>query len=237
MDALPPSTTHYISQMPLPARAQAQLSAMDPRALGALKSQSASRDADTSAAASKSAAKQVESMFIQNMLKQFRQSSKPFESGVLNSSATESYRQMYDQQLSQDLANPGLGMSVYFEQAINPKKHLPLAGSMPGVDSPAAVERDVAAKHMPIRKIGASSRPVKTSRPSEITLVLKALRERPSQEVEAVKIAKVKSLAATPASIEDPFLPSKQQEEDLGFYEPLNDVITSISMKNKAPQN
>lgn len=240
MDALPPSPSHYVDQIVMPSKAEAQLNALDPRSLGSLKSQSKSKDAEESAKASKSAAKQVESMFIQNMLKQFRQSSKPFESGVFSSSATESYRQMYDQQLSQDLANPGLGMAAYFERAINAKKpEKPSAGQT--TISPAIEEKIPAEsqekKYLPIRAIGAQVRPKKQSAASEITLVMRALRDRSPENQEQIETVKVKAIPPVSGSPADPFLPTEQQEVDLGFYEPLNEVITSISIKNKDLEN
>lgn len=240
MDGMPPLPPPYFNEVVMPSKASVQLNALDPRALASIKSQSNSKDPSKNDQASKSAAKQVESMFIQNMLKQFRQSSKPFESGVLNSNASESYQQMYDQQLSQDLANPGLGMAAYFEQAISTKKAIPTPTSKGPIEG--AMEARVSAssssgKTIPLRQIK-NDRSTSTQRKaSEVTMVLRALERRSGSGAETIGTAKVKVLPPIPGVTSDPFLPDQTQEADLGFYEPLNEVITSISMENKDREN
>ena len=63
-------------------------------------------------AALKEVAKQFESVFINMLVKSMRQAGEPFASDIGNSNQIKSYQQMFDQQLSLDLAGKGgLGLA------------------------------------------------------------------------------------------------------------------------------
>ena len=75
--------------------------AFDTKGLDGLKRQSAARPAE----AMQAAAKQIEGLFLQMMLKSMRQAG--LSDGLMNSASTAMFRDMYDQQIAQDLVNKG----------------------------------------------------------------------------------------------------------------------------------
>lgn len=74
-------------------------------------------------AALKEAAKQMEGMFVQMMLKSMREAS--FKDGLFNTQQTEMFTSMYDQQIAQDIAgkgNLGLADMMLKQMGVEPEK-------------------------------------------------------------------------------------------------------------------
>jgi flagellar protein FlgJ len=88
---------------------------LDFAGLGALRG----RATQNQSAALDETAKQFEAMFIQMMLKSMREAS--FESGLVQSDAMDSYRDMMDKELAMQLSKRGaLGIANMLKQQLNP---------------------------------------------------------------------------------------------------------------------
>ncbi len=106
--------------------------AWDVRGLDAIK-----REAKASSPlALRSAAQQMEGMFVQQMLKSMREAG--FKDGLFNNQASDMYTSMYDQQIAQDIAQKGqLGFADMIvlqlggEKVLEAVKSAPSAGSSP----------------------------------------------------------------------------------------------------------
>lgn len=105
--------------------------AFDVRSLDALK-----RDAgNNSPQALREAAKQMEGIFVQMVMKSMRDAS--FKGGLLESQASDMYTSMYDQQISQDIARKGqLGFADLIVrqmggEGIKPAATIPAPGAAP----------------------------------------------------------------------------------------------------------
>ncbi len=105
--------------------------AFDVRALDSLKREAG----NNSPQALREAAKQMEGIFVQMMLKSMRDAS--LKGGLLESQASEMYTSMYDQQISQDIAQKGqLGFADMIvkqmgAEAIEPVRSIPAPGVTP----------------------------------------------------------------------------------------------------------
>lgn len=82
-----------------------QTAAFDQRGLSSLKEKVKGNTPE----AMREAAKQFEGLFINMMLKSMRNATP--DSGLLNNQAQKTYTSMYDQQISQNLANRGIGLA------------------------------------------------------------------------------------------------------------------------------
>jgi flagellar protein FlgJ len=111
---------------------------LDFAGLGALRG----RATQNQSAALDETAKQFEAMFIQMMLKSMREAS--FESGLVQSDAMDSYRDMMDKELAVQLAKRGaLGIANMLKQQLTP-----VAAATPG--TPVAKPIHQAPEPMPL---------------------------------------------------------------------------------------
>jgi Rod binding domain-containing protein len=111
---------------------------LDFAGLGALRG----RATQNQGAALDEAAKQFEAMFIQMMLKSMREAS--FESGLVQSEAIDSYRDMMDKELAVQLSKRGaLGIANMLKQQVQP---LPTVAQV----DPVSREIDQAPERMPL---------------------------------------------------------------------------------------
>ena len=83
-------------------------SSLDPNALGALRSKARADDPK----AIQAAAKQIESLFLNQLLKSMRDAQKGDGEGLFDSSESRMYTGLLDEQLANRIANgPGIGMA------------------------------------------------------------------------------------------------------------------------------
>lgn len=86
--------------------------ALDANALSALKQQAKTAPGD----ALSKAAGQFEALFVQQLLKQMRESLP--QDGPLGSDSTKTYTAMYDQQIAQQISNRGIGLRAMIEKQL-----------------------------------------------------------------------------------------------------------------------
>ncbi len=89
--------------------------AMDSQSLAQLKTQSKNRPDEAAA----EVGRQFEALFVQQMMKSMRQASG--ESVMFNSNAMKTYTEMFDQQLSTELAGKGIGLAEQLLQQLQQK--------------------------------------------------------------------------------------------------------------------
>ena len=76
--------------------------------LGELKARAKNKDEEVAT----EVGSQFEALFVQMMLKSMREAAEPFKSGLLDSSATDTFEEMYHGELSQEIAKgSSLGIS------------------------------------------------------------------------------------------------------------------------------
>jgi Rod binding domain-containing protein len=102
----------------MPASAPQNRLAADANGLNDLKRAATSEDAATQKKAAQEAGKQFEGVFMGMMIKSMRQAGQPFENDLIPKQKSETFENMIDQQLTQDLSGKGLGLAKAMEKQL-----------------------------------------------------------------------------------------------------------------------
>lgn len=134
----------------------------------------------------KAAAKQFEAIFLNMMLKQMRESS--FGDPLFDSSASETYRSMFDQQLSLNLSESGsLGIAKLIERQLGVKSSTTAANSNPFKPFslvPPVINRDIEpVKNLPINRSTSAAKQAVFASSEDFVATIWPYAEKAAQEL------------------------------------------------------
>lgn len=256
MDALPPPSVPVAPYVAPAPKVGAGLSSLGVYGLDGLKSEARQGDEGKLRAIKKSS-KQVEALFLQQAMKQFRATGGAFKSDLFQSSAGDTYTQMLDGEMSQVLSERGLGLAEGFEENLKlqsgikpkaipvPSRNMPamkggVQAPMPSTQRPAAYSTnklDSVINHISHGDKLRQSTPSIDNSPSGENQGPAAGSGDSGQELEslvaelsAVGDANVDLISADLEA--DPLALPAEEQVELDFYSPLNEVITTRLLVN-----
>lgn len=254
MDGLPPPSAPVAPYVAPAPKSSQGLSSLSVYGLDGLKNQS-KKGEEGKLDAIKKSSKQVEALFIQQAMKQFRTTGGVFKSDLFKSNAEDTYTQMLDGEMSQVLSERGLGLAERFEENLKLQsgiKPMPVpipSRNMPGMKGSVQTELP-----KPEGKILYSTNRLDSvvnhithkDRMAQQTAKKILVEEAPSvDEVHGdpdlaldTLIGGLTSARAPEIDLVDPELASdplalpRDEQIELDFYSPLNDVISTKLLTN-----